>query len=64
MHHEYDSSIICIHDFMIKDIIIIPCYLGQPLNKFKGNKSVGASGKVNLAILCRNELGPEKQAIT
>ena len=63
MHHEYDSSSICIHDFMIKDVIIISCYLGQPLNKFKGNKSVEASGKVNPVILYRNELGLEKHAI-
>ena len=49
---------------MIKDVIIIPYYLGQPLNKFKGNKSVGASRKVNPAILYRNELGLEKKAIT
>ena len=49
---------------MIKDVIIIPCYLGQLLNKFKGNKSMGVSGKVNPAILYRNEFGLEKQAIT
>ena len=39
-------------------------YLGQPLTKFKGDKLVGESGKVNLGILYRNELDPEKQAIT
>ena len=60
MHDENDFSSICIHDFMVKDIIIIPCYLGQPQNKFKGNKSVGESGKVNPAILYRNEFGYEK----
>ena len=49
---------------MIQDIIKIPYYLGQLLNRFKGNKSVGESGKVNLAILHRNELDLEKQAIT
>ena len=64
MYHEYDSSSICIHEFMIKDIIIIPCYLGQPLNKFKGNKLVEESEKENSTILYRNEFGPEKQAIT
>ena len=49
---------------MIKDIIIPPRYLGQPPKKFKGNKLVGASRKVNSAILYRNEFSPEKQAIT
>ena len=44
--------------------IRISYYLGQPLNRFKGNKSMGESGKVNLAILYRNELDPKKQAIT
>ena len=57
-------SSIFIHKSMIKDITKIPYYLGQPLNRFKGNKSVGESGKVNLTILYRYELGPEKQAIT
>ena len=38
--------------------------MGQPLNKVKGNRSVGKSGKVNSAILYRNELCPEKQTIT
>ena len=38
--------------------------LGQPLKQFKGNRSVGKSGKANLAILYRNEFGPEKQTIT
>ena len=45
---------------MIKDIIIIPSYLGQPMNKFKENKSVGTLGKVNPIILYRNELSSEK----
>ena len=35
-----------------------------PLNRFKGNKLVWESGKVNQAIKYRNELSPEKQAIT
>ena len=56
MHHEYDSSSICIHECMIKDEIMIPYYLGQPLNKFEGNKLVRASGKVNPTIMYRNEL--------
>ena len=43
---------------------MIPYYLGQPLNKVKGNWSVGESRKVNTAILYKNELGPEKQTIT
>ena len=45
---------------MIKDMIMIPYYLGQPPNGLKRNKSVGESGKENPAILYRNELGPEK----
>ena len=45
---------------MKKDVIKTPYYLGQPLNGFKGNKSVEESGKVNPAILYRNELGLEK----
>ena len=57
-------SNICIHDYMIKDIIMVSYYLGQPQNEFKGNKSVGKSRKVNPAILYRNELDPEKQTIT
>ena len=44
--------------------IRIPYYLGQPRNEIKGNRSVGKSRKVNLSILYRNELGPEKQTIT
>ena len=36
MHHEYDFSSICFHDFMIKDVIIIPCYLGQPWTNLRG----------------------------
>ena len=48
---------------MIKDVTIILCYLGQSLNKFKGNKSIGASGKVNLAIVYRNELGSENSLL-
>ena len=43
---------------------MIPYYLGQPLNKVKGNRSMGRLGKVNPAILYRNELGLEKQTIT
>ena len=38
--------------------------MGQPLNRIKGNRSVGESGKVNPTILYRNELGPEKRTIT
>ena len=64
MHHEYDSSSICIHEHMIKDEIMISYYLSQPLNRFKGNKSVWASGKANPTITFRNELDPEKQDIT
>ena len=41
-----------------------PCDLGQPLNKVKENRSVGESGKVNPALLYRNELDPEKWIIT
>ena len=44
--------------------IRISYYLTQPLNRFKGNKSVGKSGKVSQAIQYRNELDSEKQAIT
>ena len=43
--------------------IWIPYYLGQPQNEFKGNRSVGEPGKVNPAILYKNELDPEKQTI-
>ena len=43
---------------------MIPYYLDQPLDKVKGNRSVEKSGKVNPAILYRNELGLEKQTIT
>ena len=39
-------------------------FFGQPRNKFKGNRSVGRSGKVNPAFLYRNELDLEKQTIT
>ena len=59
-----NSSSVCTHEYMIQGINKIPYCLGQPLNGFKGNKSVGESGKVNSAILYKNELGPEKQAIT
>ena len=44
---------------IIKDSIL----LGPTLNKVKGNRSMGKSGKVNLAILYRNKLSPEKQTI-
>ena len=37
--------------------------LGPAPGRFKGNKSVWESGKVNLAITYRNEFGLEKQAI-
>ena len=43
---------------------MIPYDLDQPLNKFKGNKSVWKSGKVNPVITYRNEFDPEKQVIT
>ena len=59
MHHEYYSSSICIHDYMIKDEIMISYYLGQPLNRFKENKLVWASGKVNPTITYRNEFDPK-----
>ena len=49
---------------MIQDVIMIPYDLGQPLIRFKGNRLLGESGKVNPAILYRNELNPEKQTIT
>ena len=38
----------------------IPYYLGQPQNEIKENRLVGKSGKVNTAILYRNELEPKK----
>ena len=38
--------------------------LGQPLTRFKGNKPVWGSRKVNSSLMYRYELGPEKQAIT
>ena len=44
--------------------IRIPYHLGQPWNKVKGNSLMGKLGKVNLVILCRNELDPEKLTIT
>ena len=52
------------HEYMIIDESKDSILLGQPLNRIKGNKSVRASGKVNLAILYRNKLRPKKWAIT
>ena len=49
---------------MIQNVIMISCDLGQLLIGFKGNRLVGESGKVNLVILYRNELDPEKMTIT
>ena len=57
-------SSICIHEHMTYDVIMIPYDFGQPLNRFKGNKSVWESGKINLTITYKNKLGPEKQTIT
>ena len=39
-------------------------YLGQPQNKVKGNRLIRELGKVNPAVLYRNELDLEKQMIT
>ena len=49
---------------MISNMILIPYYLGEPLNRFKGNKSVWELGKVNPEITYMNEFGYDKQAIT
>ena len=52
------------HDFVshkdYKDFTL----LGPARNEIKGNRLVEKSGKVNPAILYRNELGPKKQTIT
>ena len=49
-HKSYDES---------KDSIL----LGLASEWIKGNRSVGELGKVNSAILYRNELDPEKHTI-
>ena len=43
---------------------MISYYLGQLRNEIKENRSVREPGKVNPAILYRNELDPKKQTIT
>ena len=40
--------------------IRIPYYLGQPQNEIKRNISVEKSGKINSAIMYRNEFDSEK----
>ena len=37
--------------------------LGPAQNEFKGNRSMGKPGKVNLAILYRNKFNSEKQTV-
>ena len=44
--------------------IRIPFTWASPKNEVKGNRSVEKLGKVNPAILYRNELDPKKQTIT
>ena len=44
--------------------IVKAYHLGQSLTRFKGNKSVLESNKVNSAIMYRSKLDLEEQAIT